>query len=500
MMKRSFSGILTHLLALAAGWGAYTALQSREHAGSPGQSPTPAKSTHRELDPATEASAREHLKKALAPPSPDDPFSSPPTRAQIKLARQIRPEMREFLDRFEPPADIETALKESEPEEGKTYDDDFWYRRLALVYHFLDRDPAAAFKWAKETSKNFQLLDNVAIDLGPEFYQKLGAEKALEMVSHAPADYYQIRAEVGRSIGEHADAAGFLAAAKTMSGQQWEWFARTAGSEWPTEKEAELIQAAVDSKSPMLIIGYLSEEGRKGDFLAELVMDESLPADFRELLRTNEWTREILARTPEVPVSLRLELGNNIDAICSGDLIKLLTTDRDWAFAFRHGEVDANEILKLAESGAPELMGRHAAKAREHLFREWAEENPRAAMPLLQDLPESERNDMLLYVARTHFENVEPAKFLELLDQVPAGAPGQWEARLDAWNRRGSTNHQRLQEAYVDWVRGLPSGIDREMGLYSLARAVQMQDPALAAELRREVKDPELQRRITASR
>ncbi|MCW1912075.1 hypothetical protein OJ996_00720 [Luteolibacter sp. GHJ8] len=440
------------------------------------------------------------MAKALTPPSPDDPFSSPPTRAQIKLARQIRSEMREFLDRFQPPDDIAAALKESEPVEGQTYDDDFWLRRSALVFHFLDRDPAAAFKWAKETSKNFQLLDGVAIELGPEFFRRMGAEKALEMVSHAPADYYQIRAEVGRSIGEHADASGFLAAAKMMSGQQGEWFARTTGGEWPPEKEGELIQAAVDAKSPMLIIGYLSEEGRKGDFLAELVLDELLPADFREMLRTNEWTREILARTPEVPVSLRLELGNNIDAICSGDLIKLLTTDRDWAFAFRHGVADAGEILKLAEAGAPELMRDHGAKAREHLFRELAEENPRAAMPLLQNIPETERNDLLLYIARTHFEQVEPAKFLELLEQIPPGTPQQWEARLDAWNRRGATNHQRLQEAYVEWVRNLPAGIDREMGLYSLARSVEAQDPALAAELRREVSDPDLQSRINTSR
>jgi hypothetical protein len=495
-----FRAPLTHLFALAAGWGVHTVLTPPPQPADPGSAPSSrGKSVHR--DPAIEAAAREILEKALTPPSSDLSSLTRPTREQKKAARQIRPEMREYLDRFEVPADIAAALEELMPEEGKTPAPDAWMKQNALIYFWLERDPAAAFKWAQGGSRErFRILDNTAIELGPEFYQKMGAEKALEMISHAPPDYYQIRNEVSRSIGEHADAAGFLAASKTMSGQQWEWFARTTGGEWPMEREAELIQAAVDSKSPMLVIGYLSEEGRKGDFLAKLVMDESLPEDFRELLRTNEWTREILSRTPEVPVALRLELGNSIDSICSGDLVKLLTSERDWAFAFRHGEVDASEILKMAEAGAPELMGGHAAKAREHLFRELAEENPRAAMPLLGDLPEGERTDMLLLVARTHFENVEPAKFLELLEQVPSGTPDQWEARLDAWNRRGSTNHKRLQEAYVDWVRDLPAGIDREMGLYSLARAVQAEDPELAAELRHEVKDPELQRRITAER
>ena len=376
---------------------------------------------------------------------------------------------------------------------------------MALFYHWLARDPAACFKWAQAGDRErFRMLDGAVIELGREFHRRLGAEKALEMISHAPEEYYQIRGELARSIGTAGDLEGAIAAiaaSKTMSGQMGDWFARTIGGEWPDGKVDQLVQAAVASHQPMMVIGYQSDGGiSRGKFLAGLIMDESLPQGFRDALRTNEWTRETLAQSPELPITMRLELGATIDSICTGDLIKLLTTDRDWAFAFRHGAADAEDILKLATEGAPELMSTHGGKAREHLFRELAEENPRSAMVLLQGMPDAERNAQVLLVARTHFENVEPANFLELLDEVPSDTPQLWEGRLDAWNQRGFTNHKRLQDGYVEWVRELPPGLDREMGLYSLARAVQATDPELAKELRREVKDPELQRRITANR
>ena len=490
--------ILTHALALVAGWAVYASSgASASHIKDRGASTaTTAKSETR--DPATEQAAREILGRALAPKalgpfdSPSDPMPPGP--------RQVRDEVRDLLDDFIVPDDIEAALNAAMAEDEKP-DNELWKKKFALYYHWLASDPAACFKWAQGERGRFGYLDGVVIEAGPEFYRRLGAEKALEMISHAPSEYYQIRGEVGRSIGEHADAAGAIAANKMMSGQMQEWFARQIGGEWPHDKVQDLVKAAVDSKQPMLVIGYEPPAGKTpGEFLASLVMDESLPQEFRDALRSNEWAKEALAQSAGIPPAMRLELGTSIEQICSGDMIKLLTTDRDWAFAFRHGAADAADILALAEAGAPELMRDHGAKAREYLFRELAEENPQGAMALLQDLPEAERGELALLAARTHFESVEPSKFLELLEQVPSDTPELWEARLDAWNLRGATNHKRLQDGYVAWVHELPPGLDREMGLYSLARAVQESDPQFAAELRREVKDPELQRRISSSR
>ncbi len=154
----------------------------------------------------------------------------------------------------------------------------------------------------------------------------------------------------------------------------------------------------------------------------------------------------------------------------------------------------------LLKAGPRELCKAQPDALRMQVFRELAEENPAEAMTLLADLPEAERSERALYASRTHFNDVEPDKFLELMQQIPADTPAQWEGRLDTWNFRSFTNNGRLQDGYVEWVQSLPPSLDREMALYSLARAVNESNPQLAANLRSQVTDSALQQRISKHR
>lgn len=70
---------------------------------------------------------------------------------------------------------------------------------------------------------------------------------------------------------------------------------------------------------------------------------------------------------------------------------------------------------------------------------------------------------------------------------------------MEAWQIRALEDQQRYAEDYVQWVRDLPPGGDREMGRFSLAKAVAKTQPALAEELRSGIQDPDLCRRLEES-
>ncbi|HVJ46270.1 MAG TPA: hypothetical protein VM511_07790, partial [Luteolibacter sp.] len=61
-----------------------------------------------------------------------------------------------------------------------------------------------------------------------------------------------------------------------------------------------------------------------------------------------------------------------------------------------------------------------------------------------------------------------------------------------AWWNLTPGNQWRLESGYVDWVKNLPAGLDREMASFALLKNLQGRDPALAETLKAEIKDPKL--------
>ncbi len=157
-------------------------------------------------------------------------------------------------------------------------------------------------------------------------------------------------------------------------------------------------------------------------------------------------------------------------------------------------------MLEATLAANPQVAASNPEAIRDRVFLRLLDEDPAAAMSLLDGLPAEERAEWALYAARTDLTEAKPENFLALLQQVPAETPEQWEGRLDAWNRSSNYHRSMNGEHYAGWVQALPPGLDREMGLYALARQVAARDPALAASLRAQISDPKLKGRLPSPR
>lgn len=491
---------VTQGLALAAGWAIYQGMESHDQGGAiANPSPAPTKASDRST--AAEKTGERILAKILQKVA-----SEPDPRGIAALrARQMAldPKIAERIDTIGIPEDFVAAFEELLAKLAGTtsWNSNNLADPVALGFLWMSKDPQAFFTWLNREPANSGVIGHLIVSRAfAELYRREGPDTVIPLIAMAGKHNQSLINNLAQLMATSGDAAGILKARDLFSAGGWNQFAQNIGSAWPDDQLDALTRLAVECDEPMLAIGHKVHSPEQGTYLAGLLADESLPEDFRRRISENENARYGIARDPRVPLEIRLQNGAARDQLVRGDVQYLLAADRDWGNAFRNGQATAQEILDHIYAGTPELAKLEPDAIRELVFRELAEENPAQAMALLKDLPEAERDELALLTSRSHFENVEPHKFLEMIQQVPVDTPAQWEGRLDAWNRRGFTNHERLQDGYVEWIQQLPPGIDREMGLYSLARAVDAGNPELARQLRAQVTDPELQNRISLHR
>ncbi len=489
---------LTHGFAIAAGWAIYRAEVATPSTAMPESAAarTTKKADRTRTD---DASGEAILAKVLKEVKQEMPRSYHPG-ADTKPF-QVSQEIQDRIDNIEIPADFQAALETILASAKTPWSKEDRATMIALSYHWIARDPQAFFRWASSGNDPQRLqFSGWVFNVDTEIYRRSGAAGLLTLLGKADRLTGQVRADLARLLGFSGDVNGLVSAADGMPLEQLQYFLTGAARNWPDSKQAELVQIAMERDQPAMLIAYHSNRPNSGSSLLKLLEDPSLSESFRTKLTENPQLRDLLRNDPAVPLETRMRFGGNPFQMAHNDVSLLLDKERDWAFAFRKGEATAEGILAMVTAGTPGLAEREPAALRMHLFRELAEESPAKAMELLNDLPEDERGEEVLFVSRTHFDGVEPDKFLELLQQVPANTPQQWESRLDTWNRRSFTNNERLQDGYVEWVQALPPGLDRDMAHYSLARAVNESNPSLAASLRGEVVDPKLQQRIAKHR
>ncbi|WP_367871773.1 hypothetical protein [Luteolibacter sp. Populi] len=489
--------ITTHLLAAAAGWAVYQSLPAAPRSNSP-PGPPAVKSAARNDDPAGRAGRL--LQNARSP--------APATDAKKAAFQQ---DLAARIDSITVPADIAAALENL----ALTYEEDEYghapksVEAAALLYHWLDRDPAALFAWidGREGNTSRMVTKNIPAAL-KEQLARHGPDPAIAMLPEAAK--YDLGGTVTRTLGDelgkNPDLA-LIARLKEASGDKlWPDLAANLGRYWPLERSADFLKFAVAEDSIHLLFQYRPQdyENRSSRFAAWLA-DESLPAEFRDKLADSKHVKETLAGDRSLPLAERLAFGGLPDnASNRAELLQrdvdALMGDRDWAFQVHHGHATAEEVLEAIRAAAPGLADAAPDALRDRVFSHLIETDPAAAMSLLDELPPEERHARALEAARGKFEGSDPAKFLDLLQLIPADTPERWQGRLDAWNLRSRSNNAEHGDDYAAWVQALPPGLDREMGLYSLARAVDRRDPDLAAGLRAQIADPTLKEKLPRPR
>ena len=485
---------LTHVIALAAGWFAWSQWHTPANANSAlNQSPTKAGSPVKPGEVSTE-----EILASLVP-------SPAKQAAQQKAANAEDKEFERLIETMEVPADFPAALSKEIAEWLKDGSD----RRkpspmiMALLYHWTTRDVAAMTKWAETDPSTQEAMMWHCFPV----YAKVVKDKGPAVLTGGLSGPFGKFAGLFMADGlAHSDETQVLALKSTLSDAQWKEVRGQFKDAWPFTQKDTLAKIAIADKQPELLLEFARKKGTDGmKWLRGLLADESLDAEFKEQATASTAWKDYVRNDSSMPLDQRLKLlaGENqtpapelYEQIAGKDLSAILKNGRDWRNVFRHGDADAAEVLAAMAKELPELASRAPDALRNRLYFELVEEDPERAMALLDGLPEAEKTRIAMDAARRAFGNIDPNQFVTALGKVPADTPELWDARLAAWAQNTTGNHLRLSDDYVAWVRNLPPGLDREMALFSLANTVRGKNAPLAAELRGEITDATLKKRI----
>lgn len=175
--------------------------------------------------------------------------------------------------------------------------------------------------------------------------------------------------------------------------------------------------------------------------------------------------------------------------LAEGDVYKILEKEgRDWAYEFRHGRVSAEQVWSEVSSKLQDYPEEGEKGARFGLYKVLAEEDHEKAFAVIQSLPELRQREVMFHSTWTAFTFEDPQKLLDFSQSLPP-AEAQWErgAQLKGWDWKARHYLARHGDDYVDWVKAMPSGIEKEEALESLVWATKEADRERGIALEKEL-------------
>ena len=142
----------------------------------------------------------------------------------------------------------------------------------------------------------------------------------------------------------------------------------------------------------------------------------------------------------------------------------------DYIYAFKHGEMEALDVLEAVAALLPEqaLHPGFSKSLYQVLFRE----DPDRAESLLSGYPPDDVTALKTTFLSPRNESLDPDLFFKLMHSLqPPRDLSEAAARQEIWNDRSSTYLMRYPESYPNWVLSLPAGPDRDSALHALEQA-----------------------------
>jgi len=293
-----------------------------------------------------------------------------------------------------------------------------------------------------------------------------------------------------------AEAAAFF---KSSGIAKYEALMETMIGGWPADKVDRFLELAMAMKDPNLLQMFLDSGDPRKQAALLVLMDsrDDLAQAFPNLPEVPAGLRGHLYRyaDPSVPLDERIAQMKNLDwlknatpealregalkQISTVDINELMKTGTDYRYAFRHGAMTADEILIAVKEQFPELAAASEYETRVRVFNELASEDAQAAYALIADLPEEQRINAVLHQSRWSFRHNSPDAFYEMINLAPgpdsATAAPQ---RADAWKSYAPRAYGQYREDYVEWVRELPAGANRDAARASLAAVLKQSNQA----------------------
>ncbi|WP_367873948.1 hypothetical protein [Luteolibacter sp. Populi] len=330
---------------------------------------------------------------------------------------------------------------------------------------------------------------------------ELSPQEHLKLVIDRPSSIYTFRIAqlLGTKLGELEPAEAAALMAEAQQGERSREILRGIAQGWPEGKADRYIDMALASggNATALLqsfLGNLQSPRRACELLVAIKGRNDLPEDFmRKLEEQKEMVGHLYRYAdPSVPLDERVEQMRNLawlrDAtpeklregalkqISTVDINELMKSGPDYRYAFRHGAMSAEEILEAVRKTFPELAAASDYETRVRVYNELASEDAGAAFALISHLPPEERNLAVIHQARWSFRDNSPETYYSMISLAPG--PDSSEAapqREDAWNNYGAMAYREYGDAYVEWLRTLPPGINRDVARSTFAKSMATQ-------------------------
>ena len=375
----------------------------------------------------------------------------------------------------------------------------------ARMLHWAREDPLAAMKHLSSPSSD-SYTGQAAMFAA---MKEKGSGPALECMKQTPPPNSAFRQSLASFVGTEGDIQQLENLRQIIAPGQWNNFKGSISRSWPLDKADELVSYAVSSNSPDMLASLAQSNGREGaDWLMARLASGDLDPAFAAAIKATGQYRNLLLNNAHLPFDERVEAmaasnpGKDTETLGlmlgGNDVTRALNEGgKDWRFAFRNGKATFEEICDAVSASLPELAKASDDAIRLQLLKELAEESGAGAMQALASTPEPDRWTLALKPTQWNFYNVNPQEFYDYLQRIPNNDPALHQARLESWVWHSKSNLDLYSRDYVDWVKALPEGTDREMAAIGILRTIGNNAP-LRAEVDTLVVDPALRARIEA--
>lgn len=376
----------------------------------------------------------------------------------------------------------------------------------ALFHRWLESDPQAALDYANALPEDSIAYLTSGAGYGVEFWgESADPAKLRALVLERPDKITSVFLSkvLGRRTGESGDFAAFAERYEEMTSNR-EGFSDGVGKSWPVERVGELVSFAMEHKDLALLGNCLRrmktedvvawfdkalEAGGKDTGIDQFIMNygDNFREDHREELGL-EGTIALRERFFRLTGNTEYARVNAERNVASTEVRKVMGDPgfRDLIQSFTEGKVDAATVLDAVETAGPELAAAYPDLVRDHVLNALVRRNPAAAAKLLADLPEPERYQKVNTMANyTIGETPDPQRVYELFEAAPhTPEQGPGAMRESLWSSLSAKSYSIYGDDYLDWLKQLPPGANRDMGIEAMAGQLQKTDPAKAAALR----------------
>lgn len=374
----------------------------------------------------------------------------------------------------------------------------------ARMVHWLREDPKAAlatnFKRQDKTGA-FDGVLSVAV-------KETGVLAAAEWFGVNPMADTDLRTAISFVAASEGDLGVMSVLKDRVPPARWGDMRTAMAQAWPLDKADALLEFAKQEKAPAFVLLFTRTQGKAGfDWLRQQMAAGAIDPELQEQMVRKPEFRDLYLSSPHVPIEERMEalqsemaredenLAANLGKVIKQRIafmdVRGALIERDWRYAFRHGAATVDEVVADISARRPDLAKDSPELLRSRVIDELAEEDGSAVLAALSHLPPEERWEQAMGPAERMFWSSNPQELFDYVRQIPEDAgDAMWERRMQIWKNHSAGAPRRFGNGYVDWVKSLPPGLDRDMAAYALAGQIDNADSAAA--LRAEIRDPRL--------